>query len=158
VNFNGTVEIVECGLADDGVSFYFPSYTMLAEASRHLDQYMKEQGVMVFVSVHAFRNDTIMPVPIFDKFMDCQIELKRCKLVLDQMEKKLKNCKKELQDREADLESANNARNKIAVQLESENMELRKMCQRGNTSCCLALSKKNKYTRRMNRVSPQNSI
>jgi len=136
VNFDGIVEIVECGLADDGVSFYFPSYKMETEASSHLEQYLKEQGILVFVSVYAFRNDTIMPVPIFNKFMDCQIELKRCKEVLDQMEKKYKYYQKEIEDREDDLESIDKAHKKFVAKMESEKMELRKMCERRKNSFC----------------------
>jgi len=152
VNIDGTVDMIECGLADDRESFYFPTVRMIAEASPHVEQYMKTQGVMVFVSVYSFRGDKAMPTLIFDKCMDCQIELKRCKEFLDKMEQKLRKCQKKIFEKEANIETAEKEYKTIVDDLEAKNLELRKNAKDGS-SCCLPFPKKTKNKR--TKVSPE---
>jgi len=106
VSLDGKVEMIEFGLADNCESFYFPTFKILAQGSNHLERFMKKQGIMVYVSVYTYKSNKVMPTKVFGNFMDCQIELKRCKIFLKQQEKKLMLCQKELADNQTTMERA----------------------------------------------------
>jgi len=157
VNTSGVVEMAEGGLADDGKSFYFPVVKILAECSPGLDKYLLNRGIKVLVSVYAINSETLIPRSIFNKLMQCQIELKRCEEELGLRNEQLRKSNRELHMHEFELDGTHNAYQKIIKDLEAETRDLRhaaKCCLRdsglgescGKTfNCCLPLPKMTKH-------------
>jgi len=145
VSLDGKVQMIEFGLADNCESFYFPTYKILAQGSKHLERYMKKQGIMVFVSVYTYKSNKGMPTKVFGNFMDCQIELKRCKVFLEQQEKKLTLFQKELAESQTIRERARKEHKRIVENLEAKNVELHEIS-KSSSSCCNTRPMKMKTT------------